>query len=135
MSIWTTRQPTTEDFPIWAYLSNGNSDMILIKDITGVDLKYITTWTRASVPQPPSWYHVADKFQVLADSDATNDWTALDWFHAGYDYGKHCKGTCGCNKRQRLNTAKAPFVDPGQYHGTGTCPTVHTEPGPFDIEV
>ena len=119
MNIWHTSKPTSEDFPIWAF-STKNKEVVFIPS---ADLysTCVMTWCRAQVPVPPKPRDPAEeKFWVLRRSEATTGWLPSDWFKAGYQYGTHCKGTCSCDKGQRLKDARAPFVDPEEYFASGT---------------
>ena len=117
MSIWHTSKPTYKEFPIWAYI-NDHDDVVLMRSENEY-LEYqkhcinaTITWTKANIPNPPQRDEVTEKFWVLRDSDCSLGWLPEDWFRAGYRYGKYCKGTCGCNKSQRVKEAVVPFEDP-----------------------
>lgn len=113
MSIWRTTPPTTQDFPIWAYTSN-SEEVVLLRDFDEMITGVMVTWCTADIPRPPK-DHIQQKYEVLADSSVSEVWGAYEWFKAGYNYGKHCKGTCGCDKGQAFKSAKSPFVSPEEY--------------------
>jgi hypothetical protein len=114
MNIWHTTPPTNQDFPIWAFISNDTEDVVLCRYKHDIPRGVPVTWCKAEIPQPPK-DHIRQKYEVLSDSSVGEAWTAYEWFKAGYNYGMHCKGTCGCDKGQALKSCKSPFVDPEEY--------------------
>ena len=114
MNIWHTSLPTNQDFPIWAYLGDDAEDVVLCRHIDEIPGNTRVTWCKAEIPQPPR-DHVRQKYEVLSQNSIGTIRTAYDWFRAGYDYGKYCKGTCGCNKGQAIKSAQSPFVSPEEY--------------------
>lgn len=105
MSIWSTRNPTTSDYPIWAYTEDIN-DVVLIKSPKDLPFGSIT-WRKAYIPTAPD--KVMVKFQQILQNNGTAVWTAIDWFRAGYEYGTKPNGS------QDNKVAKSPFVDPEEY--------------------
>jgi hypothetical protein len=112
MSIWKTTPPTNQDYPIWAY-TDDSEDVVLIRSTDEhVPTRLPITWCKANIPQRPKGNVAEEQFWVLRRSIATTGWLPKDWFVAGYDYAKRCKGKCGCDKVQE---AKSPFVSPEEY--------------------
>jgi hypothetical protein len=111
MSIWRTTPPTTQDYPIWAFTGDSEDVVLIRSEHDHQPTRLPITWCRADIPEKPCT-PAEEKFWVLQRNKATAEWYPKDWFLAGYDYGKHCKGTCGCDKGQ---AAKSPFVNPEDY--------------------
>lgn len=96
MSTWHTSRPAPSDYPVWAYVDNEALGLILVR--TEYELpEGLVTWCKAEIPTPPD-NHVASKYYILEKSEVTLGWSAFEWFKAGYQYGKSCKGLHGCNK-------------------------------------
>jgi len=112
MTIWKTTPPTSQDYPIWAY-TDDSEDVVLIRSKNDHQpTRTPITWCRAIVPMKPVNSLAEKKFWALLRSTTTTGWLPKDWFLEGYKHGKHCKGTCECNKGQ---SAKSPFVNPEEY--------------------
>ena len=98
MSIWRTTIPTPQDYPIWAF-TDSDTDVILLR--YPEDFGEPITWCHALIPQLPK-SHIRHKYEVLSKNSVGQAWGTYEWFKAGYDYGKLCKGNCGCDKGQAL---------------------------------
>lgn len=90
MNIWYTTTPKDHDYPIWAYIGEDASDVVLLRKPEEAVIEGLT-WTHARVPEIPTKDNIRDqvdiKFQELADSNVSDYWSSSDWFRAGYKYG------------------------------------------------
>lgn len=123
MSIWRTSIPTIQDFPIWAFI-DGTDEVVLLREPD--EFEEPVTWCKATVPQAPKTA-LRQKYEMLSDSSIGEAWGTYEWFKAGYDYGKLCKGSCGCRKNQAEKSCKSPFVDPEDYFGNEPKESAHDE--------
>ena len=79
MKIWSTREPRSSDYPIWAYVDDVE-DVVLLRSAEDLPPggKQVT-WTKATL------YHDCETaFKELVESDHTYMWSSSDWFRAGY---------------------------------------------------
>jgi hypothetical protein len=113
MAIWKTSTPTTQDYPIWAYTED-SSEVVLIRSPEGrMGVYGRIVWCNAEIPSRPISAQQA-RFKELVESEDTTEWTAIDWFKAGYLYGNEDKGS-GYIRKSQPNSGISPFVSPSDY--------------------
>jgi hypothetical protein len=80
--IWYTTAPTHDDLPIRAYVVEGQLKPVVYRN-------ELPNWpVIAWQPYGHGGGMVYEEFQKLANKEETTEWTASDWFKAGYAYSK-----------------------------------------------
>lgn len=122
MTAWSTSLPTEKDYPIQAWIGIGAEELVTVtsdeqlrtypeyQDIIWSSLPKAPV-TAIPTPPPVPDDHVSTKFLVLEKAQAQGPWTAAQWFKAGYDYGRLCKGTLNCDKGQALFRGESTMDD------------------------